>query len=386
MNITYGSKIDLAYIVGSEEVTIESERISFIILDYQYDKAHMPMIYVSLNLNISLYDDIINNIGKGLFRFTLYRYNTSSRTALKTKSISQLFTYLIPTNVEYNKELTDSHSFKSGVLALVSLDNINNNKRIFNDIIKNSNMISIIHKYTSHIPMIIEPLRYNNPIDYLIIPPTSTLTNLIKFLNSQQQFYKTPYRFFRDFDKSYLLGSSGNAVVDGSSKYDTCIIHINDLTKESTNTGMEIDDSKRLITLYINAQDTSMDINIDDDLHFNNIIGYDIYGNTYRKEIEGKHDTNNDRTILKYFSTGTLEDNMDSLVHDINSTSIILNIIKSEIDPTQLTPNKEYLVYNYPAYRQYDGRYILSYKKEMMVQQDGEFISSTVFGLRKVLD
>lgn len=385
MNMTYGNEIELAYILDSEEIIIKSECISFVILDYQYDKNNMPLIYISLNINVALYDSILANINKGLFRFTLYRYNTSSKHSLKTKSINGLFTYLIPTDVDYNKSASDNNSFKSGTMALISLDNINDNKQLYNDIIKDSNMISIIHKYTNHISMIIEPMENADLINQLIIPPTSTLTKLISFLNSEQHFYKTPYRLFRDFDKTYLLSSSGLAVPEDSSpSYDSIIINVVDINEESVSTGMEMDPNKKLIIMNVNAQDTSMDININEDLHFNTIIGYDMYGNVKKKTINTQHNSDNDRYLLRYFDY--VDDDLNHLAKTVDDTSIILNIIKSEINPTFLTLNKEYLVYNYPAYRQYDGKYLLSYKKEMMLQQDGEFISSVVFGLRKVME
>ena len=61
-----------------------------------------------------------------------------------------------------------------------------------------------------------------------------------------------------------------------------------------------------------------------------------------------------------------------------------MTISKTEIDGTILTPNKQYQIRNYEANRQYDGKYILSFKKEVLLRQDDNYISSVMFGLRKV--
>ena len=76
-------------------------------------------------------------------------------------------------------------------------------------------------------------------------------------------------------------------------------------------------------------------------------------------------------------------DYIDTLVDDMQNTSILLNITKTEIDSSILTPNKEYLVQNFSGYRKYDGKYLLAYKREIIIQQDKQFISNTIFGLRK---
>ena len=386
MNITYGNKVEIAYVLDNEETILKSESISSIIIDHQYDINHMPIIYVSLNINNTLYDKIVNNAYKGLFRLTISRYNTSSTLSLKRKSINKLFTYIIPTNVDYAKELNkdSDDSYKKGTLALISADSLNDNKKLINDIIRNSNLISIIHKYTNHMSMIIEPFENTKVINQLIIPPTSTLTKLIEMIDSKYYLYKTPYRLFRDFDKTYLLSSSGDPIPDKESNYDSCILNIAEPTSiDGVQSGMTFDDDKRCVNLNINASDTSMDINISKDLQYNTLIGYDINGNVYKREINKKHQGYDEQVLLKYVYE---ENNIDIELSNANNSLIILNVIKSEIDPSILTPNKEYLVYNYDDYREYDGKYLLSYKKEIIIPQGDEFVSSVVFGLRKVIE
>ena len=70
----------------------------------------------------------------------------------------------------------------------------------------------------------------------------------------------------------------------------------------------------------------------------------------------------------------------------VTGSLLFINIVKGEIDTTILTPNKEYLVRNYSSFKEYDGRYMLAYKREVLVKQSTDFISNTIFGLRKIMD
>ena len=83
---------------------------------------------------------------------------------------------------------------------------------------------------------------------------------------------------------------------------------------------------------------------------------------------------------------GDNPDEVYSIKKGIENSSVVLNISKTEIDASLLTPNKEYQVKNFTSYSEYDGRYILSYKKEILIRQEDSFIGNVMFGLRKVMD
>ena len=76
--------------------------------------------------------------------------------------------------------------------------------------------------------------------------------------------------------------------------------------------------------------------------------------------------------------------NYVNYIKDVSEMStVILTVTKSDMDNEIITPNKEYLVNNYSSYSEYNGNYILSFKKETFVQQSNDFVCATVFGLRK---
>ena len=59
---------------------------------------------------------------------------------------------------------------------------------------------------------------------------------------------------------------------------------------------------------------------------------------------------------------------------------------KTEIDSSLFTPNKEYQIKHYSSTREYDGKYILSFKKEIIVQQGEAYIGNIIFGLRRIVE
>lgn len=389
MNSLTGANIELTYLLNSDEIEIPSSSISSMILDYNYDINNMPIIYLNLNISNIIYDKIISNTKKGYFKLVLQRISRNTNIPIPKDDINQLFTYMMPTtNMNYDKALTRSetsdNTYRRGAIVLMSLDNINDNNVLVNNIIKNTNNISIIHYYTNHMNMIIEPFTNNEKYSRLIIPPTSTITKLINFLDSEKHFYNNRYRYFRDLNRTYLLSSSGNAIDDGDNVYDTIILNItNPLEKESFSSGIEVDKKSKSYNIYISANATDMSINNNDDLEFDTIVGYDYKGDYFKYVFDDKKREYGERVLLKTINN---EGSLISLKESIEDTSVILNVTKSEIDSSLLTPNKEYIIKNYEDMREYDGRYLLSYKKEIFINQNEDFISSTAFGLRKVRD
>lgn len=388
--IQYSNRISLSYILNNEVIEILSEAITSMSIIHNYDTANMPVILMKIKLNYKIYDKIVNNINKGLFRLSLQRYNRNSNTSIKKDSINSLFTYIIPTNVEYDKELVDkkndTDSYKYGTIALLSLDNINDNRNIYNGIIKNSNMISVVHKYTNHMNMIIEQFRSDAYFDQLIIPPISTLTRLLSYLDRESPFYDTRFRYFRDFNKTYLVSSSGNIVEDKDTLYNSMIIQIiSPAENNNKSTGLDLNKASKSYILNIDARDTSMNIDISTDLQYNTIIGFDDSGDkTVKLNLSSSiREDNYERVLLKRKTDLT---ELNNFKNTLDSSSVVLNIVRSDIDSTILTPNKEYIVKNYNDYKKYNGKFLLSYKKEIFLQQGDDFVSSVVFGLRKVTE
>ena len=376
----------------TEPIEIPSESILSITNNYDYDRNHMPMIYINFNINTLLYDKMVEYADTGKIIFTFKKYNNQGYSSLLSNYIHSEFAYLIETDVDYHKSLnklegdlsSNTNSYKRGSIALIDLHSIDNNKGIFNGIIKDSNMISIVNKFTTHMPMVIEPFHNNEKISTLIIPPISTLTELLKFLNGEELFYDSGYRFFRDFDKTYLLSNSGKPVDDGDDVYDTILINILDtINPESKTFGIDVDKHQKSYIMNIDALDTSMNINLVQDKDYNTIVGITDDGEVNKVSLETKSELSKERVV---FVRANTKEDLSVIAKAVDSAGVVLQITRTELDGSLFTPNKEYVVKNYSDYSEYDGRFLLSSKKEIFIQQDNEFISNTVLTFRKIME
>lgn len=376
----------------TEPIEIPSESILSITNNYDYDRNHMPMIYINFNINTLLYDKMVEYADTGKIIFTFKKYNNQGYSSLLSNYIHSEFAYLIETDVDYHKSLnklegdlsSNTNSYKRGSIALIDLHSIDNNKGIFNGIIKDSNMISIVNRFTTHMPMVIEPFHNNEKISTLIIPPISTLTELLKFLNGEELFYDSGYRFFRDFDKTYLLSNSGKPVDDGDDVYDTILINILDtINPESKTFGIDVDKHQKSYIMNIDALDTSMNINLVQDKDYNTIVGITDDGEVNKVSLETKSELSKERVV---FVRANTKEDLSVIAKAVDSAGVVLQITRTELDGSLFTPNKEYVVKNYSDYSEYDGRFLLSSKKEIFIQQDNEFISNTVLTFRKIME
>ena len=233
--------------------------------------------------------------------------------------------------------------------------------------------------------MCIEPFDNRDHIDQMIIPPITTISKLLAYLNDQYCFYKNGYRYFRSFNTTYLLSANGNAVKEGINSFNTIIISICDpLDEKGKSNAIDLDRTNHAYIIYVDAKKTSISVDKFANKQYNSIIGVDTEGNTVQEELRVPPTPDStEKTII------TRTDSLDyiyNIKRAVESVSVILTVSKTEIDSSLFTPNKEYQIKHYSSSREYDGKYILSYKKEVLVQQGEEYIGNILFGLRRILE
>lgn len=394
ISVSYSYKIDAKFVLNNKEEPILKEGISSIITNYDYDNNNIPIIYMGVKLETSLYNKMVNNSESGTITLTIKRSKNSNNFSTYKDYIKDRFTYTMSTNPDYNTTIekqseTDNkiaQNYKEGFLALIQLNTTDNNKKIINNIIKDSNMASIIHKYTSHMNMVMEPIHNDKLFKFLIIPPLESIAKLLSYLNKQSVFYREGYRYFVDFDKTYLLSAEGNSVDSKDGTFSTIIINVSDPAKNeiSHQTGIITDYENKAYIINVNANNTTIDIKKSEEKIFNKIMGVDSYGNTKEVNLDiPRSNGSSDKLRLERVPLDNM-DYIDYLKDNIENTSIIFSITKTEVDSSLITPNKEYIVRNYPSFENYNGRYVLSYKKEVFLNQNNKFINSIIFGLRKI--
>lgn len=392
---SYKYQIELNLMIGDKNYEISSNSIRTIMPSYDYDKNTMPTIYLGVRLDTDMYDRLVQNSNTALLSMRIFKTNENSTVSFNEPYIEGRFIYNMSSDPNYNKsyeqlvsagQTTDlNDNYLEGNIGLMSVDLIDDNKKLFNDIVKDTDLISIVHRYTHHMKMCIEPFDNNDKIDQFIIPPITSITKLLSYINSNYCFYKSGYRFFRDFNRTYLLSAKGNPVSDDTNKYDSIIISIRDpLDDMGKVNSMELDSENHAYIINVSANDTSIKVNKLVNHEFNSIIGIDTLGNVSEAEL---NIPDTPETSKKYILERVATNNFDKILNtknQIESISVAMTISKTEIDGTILTPNKQYQIRNYEANRQYDGKYILSFKKEVLLRQDDNYISSVMFGLRKV--
>ena len=387
----YNYNVELSLLLEDEIINLDQTDINSIIIDSDYDKNTMPIIIVGVNIEPNTYNKFVLNSDTAFVSAKIYKSDVNAVSASNSVYISDRFAYKMTDNPNYNESLINMSSSEEyinnatfrGYIALINLESIDSNKRLFNTIIKKTDLLSAVVNFISHLNLCIEPFDDNPSIDQFIIPPIASITNLLNYMNQQFCFYNSGYRYFRDFNITYLLSCSGKAVPTTDDDYATVIIDIVDPSSYSGyDDGIEIDDKSKAYIIHVPANATSIDKDKYIDNSFNSIIGVDSKGNTDKVVLDIPR--NPESTEKVYLERVNNIKYINNTKQALESKSLIVTVTKANVDSSILTPNKEYIIKNYKDNSDYDGKFILSYKKEVMILASQGFQSNIVFGLRKI--
>lgn len=390
-------KLEMSLLIGKKYYEIPRNSVKTILISSDYDKNNMPIIYMRIRMSSTLYNQMVLNNDRATISFRLFKFDDKSVSGVVESYIEDNFTYVMPTDPNYNEAMEqyvsgsstayndNADTYMEGYIALTSLKLVGDNVKLINTIVKDTDIMSIVHKFTSHMNMCIEPFDNRDHIDQMIIPPITTISKLLAYLNDQYCFYKNGYRYFRSFNTTYLLSANGNAVKEGINSFNTIIISICDpLDEKGKSNAIDLDRTNHAYIVYVDAKKTSITVDKFANKQYNSIIGVDTEGNTIQEELRVPPTPDStEKTII------TRTDSLDyiyNIKRAVESVSVILTVSKTEIDSSLFTPNKEYQIKHYSSSREYDGKYILSYKKEVLVQQGEEYIGNILFGLRRILE
>ena len=390
-------KLEMSLLIGKKYYEIPRNSVKTILISSDYDKNNMPIIYMRIRMSSTIYNQMVLNNDRATISFRLFKFDDKSVSGVVESYIEDNFTYIMPTDPNYNEAMEqyvsgsstayndNADAYMEGYIALTSLKLVGDNVKLINTIVKDTDIMSIVHKFTSHMNMCIEPFDNRDHIDQMIIPPITTISKLLAYLNDQYCFYKNGYRYFRSFNTTYLLSANGNAVKEGINSFNTIIISICDpLDEKGKSNAIDLDRTNHAYIIYVDAKKTSISVDKFANKQYNSIIGVDTEGNTIQEELRVPPTPDStEKTII------TRTDSLDyiyNIKRAVESVAVILTVSKTEIDSSLFTPNKEYQIKHYSSSREYDGKYILSYKKEVLVQQGEEYIGNILFGLRRILE
>ena len=259
---TFRYKISLKYINSSNtEIIIDSNQLHYIVIDKDFDNNNMPVIAISGSIEKNIIDDMINNIDNNIVTLGIYKYDNQNQSdGITTKYFNDRFLYIIPDDISKTAELDypegKEHKglYKDITIWLLQQDAVNNNRQSINGIFKNATTNTMI-LYASNFlgKMLLEPVKYDNKYDQIIIPPQDSISSYIKYLNNNLSvFYDSPYRFFIDFDTTYITSSNGKKIEMKGNNIYTIEINVKDLSYDQESMGMITDSYNHKYTINVN--------------------------------------------------------------------------------------------------------------------------------------
>lgn len=379
----YRYSMTLDYDYNGTQVNLDSTNISNVVIDYDYDNHNMPTIVITANIDKNIVDDMIANCKTKVLNFTIYKYLSNSSQQLKEKYISGQFIYFTSNDdlnnnstLDYSTTTSDSKDiYRKITLGLMMQSLIDNNKITINDVIETATLSSTILHYFGKLNLLLEPVN-NYPISSFVIPAINSRSKLISFLDNAFNLYDNKYRLFYDFNRTYLLSSSGNAVQTKDESITSIIIKADDTTiDESKLQGM--DNQGTCYMIDVNA----------DDIHY-----YEDNATTRTNSAIMAIGSNGDYSVSgtgdKYKIIRVNNDNVSKSQieqSDVDNTSFAITLMKTELDTSVLTINKEYRIQNYDKLQDKDGKFLLSRKREVYTQDNGDYVLSNILTFRKAI-
>ena len=377
----YKSKIELAFNYRGIRENISSDRLTYIMNEYDYEKQVLPIIYVCFSASTELYTKIMKYKKEASFYLCIKKANANSKFPVYKTILSGNFTY-IPSNANpnYTEELDvgdGGNAYKRITVGLISMELTNSLRTSFNDIYNNINTNTLLGIALNGTDCIVERPTKTKSFSTLIVPPIASRYQMIKFIFEEEPFYNTYFRYFMDFDKSYLLSNLGGPVDGGDGELSNIIFDIRSVTEEEAYyDGIEVKNNAYYV--YISPPNSNITLNESTEKVANQIVGFDEDG-TYISNLEINNSKGSEKKQM-FMRT----DNVELYKNELETNTIIIEVTKQHIDGTLFTPNKCINVKNYGDYAQYNGRYIMVYKRDIYRAVAGEFLMSTCIGLKKV--
>lgn len=391
----YKYKIEMTYlnIVKNKNTEINSEHIKSVIIDHNYDVNCMPVIFAIMELSKALVDDMIVNINDNLILMAIYKYNDLSETKEEIEVFRDKFAYFLPDDVnandpvDYNDEnkienMGNTH--RSITIGLMSVNHINRNKKVLELNVTNNSIYDCVKYCTSHFNnLIIEPFSFNDIHDRIIMPAQTSVNNALKYLNNYRVFYYTPFRFYQDFNYTYLISSSGKAIKKSDELYSSVIIQVRDIDALDANEiGMIINKSSKTYEILVNYAYTNVYDNTLSNKSRTKLKGITSSGTSTKTLVHSTSYLNNKVKNIRLNNDNT--NALYNLEADSNSKNILLYFSKNDLDMDVLSINKKISVRHIDRYSEHNGDYLLYRKRECLIRENDTFVMDTMVNLRKI--
>ena len=396
----YKYRIELRYVNSSNvEVSIDSLQLQYILIDKDFDNMNMPVITLFGSVEKNILDDMIRNINNSIVTLGIYKYDsTNQRDNISDKCFNDRFIYIMNEDLSKTDKLDNpggvdskigNSNYKEVTIFLIQQDAINHNRQTINGVYHNASMNSLILQASNYLgKMLLEPIKYDTKYDQIIIPPIDSISSYIRFLNDNiGVFYDTPYRFFIDFDATYIVSSSGNPIRARNQYIYTVAIDIKEIDPLTVDEepGAYVDLKSGKYTIGINTASVEYSKNQVTNKMVNMATVINAKGDVFMQDIdENKAKITNTINRIMYVSNND-KNVINPIRHNIGLGNISISIVKNDLDAALFTINKEYII-NDPMHDEYNGRYILTRSRQLFTKQNEDFIMSTILTFRKVIE
>ena len=392
----YNYKIVLKYINSTNiEVEIDSTQIQYILIDKDFENINMAVITIFGSIEKNILDDMIRHSNDNLVTLGIYKYdNTNQNDNITEKYFNDKFIYMLNEDLSRTDKLdnpqgidskTGNRQYREVTIFLIQQNAINNNRQTINGVYHNASMNSLILQSTNYLGnMLLEPIKYDTRFDQVIIPPIDSISNYIRYLNDNLGvFYDSPYRFFIDFDTTYLVSSSGNAIRARNQYIYTIVIDIREIDSNiSEEPGAYVDLKSGKYTIGIDASKVEYVKNNVTNKMVNKVTVINSKGDVFEQDIEDNK-AKVTSTINQIMNISNNDQNViNNISYSVESANVTITIVKNDLDASLFTLNKEYII-NDPVHDSYAGHYILLQVKQLFIKQNENFIMSTVLKFKK---
>lgn len=388
---SYGYQASVKFAFSDGDIySLTSENIMSIVIDSDYINNNMPMMFVTVHTEDGIMDKIVQEQDTATAIFDLKKciFNDDME-GFFTDYISGVFIYIVSDDLNKDTGLDDGdvdNDYDTFTIGLLCLDHVNKNKRDIN-CVAGGKLSSVIYYLTSHLPILIEPPKNNIVMQDQFIPPMNSVSKALSYLNNISAFYSTKYRFFIDFDCSYLISSSGKSVQKQGESANTVMIKFKNSVKEGTKEGgMWIDPKESMYVVEIDGSDVELYDNHIAPKSYTKINATDASGT--RSNISLNYSDSLGRVKAKSRNIRIHNNNsgiLSNISSGLESGKIQFMIQKPDTDSSIFTINKEYLIDAKETYEtdKYDGRYILVRKRELYIRNGDKMRMNVMLLLEK---
>jgi hypothetical protein len=353
----------------------------------------MPLVYLNLNIDKKLIDHMIKNCDTNLFALAIYKYDDLTDSKENIECFCKKFTYFLPNDVnqndsiDYNEKTNEENmenTYKAVSIGLLCIDHVNLNKKSIEINAKNTSMNDMV-KYImkDFYPLVLETFSNNKNFSQLILPVKDSVRKALKALNDYWVFYDTPYRYYQDFNCTYVISSSGKSIDNKIDKYGSVVVQIKDiLDSEANDIGFIDNKSSKAYEIPVSYADTQVFDNTIANKSKSSIKAVTSSGTTTSK-------LNNTASYSKEKTVSTrLNNDNDNMIKNIeadsNNSNFFLYFSKNDLDTNIFTINKKISVNHIDAYKEFNGTYLLSRKREVYSREDESFIMTSMINLHMI--